>query len=311
MVNEDTPPRRTRKRCSKSPGTNLRSPSANSNNSYDSNSDISDTDVEPEYNEDEVAGESPRHQHHQPFPVSYEPEGCVLRKPLILPQDIESKRRVWEIPDAPTLHTYDVQYSQRYGNNGSLTSYSCESTTNSQNSPSENNRGKSVRRDSVSKPKQTKIGSTCKCCFGCVLVVIIIVTVPWSLVSTADSTAVKTADEWLRPKRLNDFRTAIAAIRNKFPRQSQDTWMDIEAGVASVIDRSQKISVFLLFSNETRELRCLADYLGSASSKALLSENSLLLEPEDMGDEYGDAMDRWKDEIEERKAVVSCTILKL
>ncbi|XP_043271446.1 torsin-1A-interacting protein 2 [Venturia canescens] len=123
---------------------------------------------------------------------------------------------------------------------------------------------------------------------------------------TQRSTVIPTQDD-----RFKLFLNDLKAIKNQFPHQNDRSWLEIHGGVSNVMNTSAKPWTFVLFSNETTTTSCLAELLGAAISKALQSNSSLVLRPKDMGNEYGDAIDRLRPLIIEKKAVVVHDLLNI
>lgn len=137
-------------------------------------------------------------------------------------------------------------------------------------------------------------------CLWCLLVPFGILA--WNLLENqAESAATMPPQE----DRFKLFVNDLLAIKNKFPDQSGRSWLDIRGGVSDVMHSSGKPWTIVLFSNETTTISCLAKLLGDVTSKALKSDSSLVLRPEDMGNEYGDTIYRLRPLILKRKAVVS------
>ena len=150
----------------------------------------------------------------------------------------------------------------------------------------------------------------------CLLCVTIVVAVAIAMATRFETLAFPSQEVPVsgQNERKNTFLKDIKTIEKKFPNQEDYTWSAVQLGIEDIVlrsgrsmtsERPQKPWIFILYSNRPKELFCLAELLGKACSKALSSNNSLSLEPEEFGDEYGDTIFRLKPIIEERKAVVS------
>ncbi|XP_011305940.1 uncharacterized protein TORIP isoform X2 [Fopius arisanus] len=147
-------------------------------------------------------------------------------------------------------------------------------------------------------------------CWGCVVILGIFLVIWGALNSDAmDVSFGETQEPELNEKKmmfeaLENLGKNIDDIRARFREQYPSIWRDLEAGIAEVIRNPRRPTIFLLFSSEDNPMFCLAKMIGNASKTALRSEEDLLLSPEDLGNDYGMALEKLKGKIQRQKVVI-------
>lgn len=110
---------------------------------------------------------------------------------------------------------------------------------------------------------------------------------------------------------IEEFRKSIRDVRLKFKGQKYSTWNAFSSQVEEIINGSTEVSIIILLGNETNTIKCLAHLFGRTSSKALGSDNYLILNPKNMKNDHGKNIEELKTEILIKRAVVSLEIFEL
>lgn len=109
---------------------------------------------------------------------------------------------------------------------------------------------------------------------------------------------------------LVDVKNKLTDMKSRFKNQDSSLWGDIFGGIARVVKEPKKPSIVVLLGNGEATLNCLAVMLGNISRVALQSAEALELTPKKLGKNMGDVIETFRDDIKEKKAVVSFKLHK-
>ncbi|XP_015183011.1 PREDICTED: uncharacterized protein LOC107069864 isoform X2 [Polistes dominula] len=110
---------------------------------------------------------------------------------------------------------------------------------------------------------------------------------------------------------IQEFRKSVDSVKSKFHNQTSKMWIEFQSQVEEVVDEKSKTSIVLLLGNETNTIKCFAHLFGSLSSKVLGSNNYLLLNARNIGNDHGEILTKWKPEIVKNKVVIIEDLLSL